>query len=70
MNGSDKKTGHDLEPFVTADIVCAFLSVSKSTIDRKCRRGELPFYRIGSGKRAARRFRLSEIERAMRAVRH
>ena len=60
---------NDFEPFVTADDVCEFLSISQSTLDRKCRRGELPFYRLGSGKRSGRRFRLSEVERTMQHTR-
>jgi excisionase family DNA binding protein len=68
-NAADSMCRPNIERFVTADEVCDFLNISKSTLDRKCRRRELPCYRIGSGKRSARRFRLSEIEQAIQSVR-
>lgn len=53
------------EPFVTKEDVADFLCVCPRTVDRMLRRGLFPSYRP-LGPHGPVRFRLSDIERAMR----
>jgi len=49
------------EPFVDADRAAAFLAMSRKTILKLARRGDLPGHPVGRGVRQMWRFRLSEL---------
>lgn len=51
----------ELEPFVAADEVAAFLSITRRRVLELARVGELPAHPIGTGARRTWRFRISEI---------
>jgi excisionase family DNA binding protein len=53
------------EPFVTRDAVCEFLAVSPRTVDRMVKLKLFPVYRP-LGPHGPVRFRLSDVEKAMR----
>jgi excisionase family DNA binding protein len=49
------------EPFVSADVVAEFLSISRRRVLELARLGELPAHPIGTGSRRVWRFRISEV---------
>jgi hypothetical protein len=55
----------DLEPFVDADRVSEFLSLTRRRILELTRSGKLPGHPLGDGARRVWRFRLSEIADAV-----
>jgi excisionase family DNA binding protein len=50
--------GRHVAPMLTRDDTAAYLAVSKRTLDRLVRAGEIPAYRIGGH----RRFRIEDID--------
>jgi excisionase family DNA binding protein len=54
-------TANRHEPFVDADRAAAFLAISRKTILKLARRGDLPGHPVGRGVRQMWRFRLSEL---------
>ena len=60
-------TGADREPFVDAAETGRFLQLRPRRVLELARRGEIPAYPLGQGKRLVWRFRLSEVADALRA---
>jgi len=59
MESFNMPNGH--EPFVDADQAADFLAMSRKTILKLARRGDLPGHPVGRGRRQMWRFRLSEL---------
>jgi len=53
------------EPFVNADRASEFLSLRRRRVLELARKGEVPAYPIGEGRRRVWRFRLSELAAAV-----
>ena len=51
------------EPFVAPERAADFLALSRKTVLKLARRGDLPAHRVGRGVRQMWRFRLSELSR-------
>jgi excisionase family DNA binding protein len=51
------------EPFVAPERAAAFLALSRKTVLKLARRGDLPAHPVGHGVRQMWRFRLSELSR-------
>ena len=51
------------EPFVDPERAAAFLALSRKTVLKLARRGDLPGHPVGRGVRQMWRFRLSELSR-------
>jgi len=49
------------EPFVSAEVVAEFLSITRRQVLELARKGELPAHPLCSGRRRTWRFRLSEV---------
>jgi hypothetical protein len=56
------------EPFVDADEVANFVSLTRRRILELARAGKLPAYPLGDGQRCVWRFRLSEIAAVMSRI--
>jgi predicted site-specific integrase-resolvase len=56
------------EPFVDAEKAAEFIGFNPNTVTRFAREGKLPGHPIGSGPRKTWRFRLSELEEALRKL--
>ena len=50
-----------IEPFVAADVVAEFLSITRRRVLEMSRAGEIPAHPIGHGRRKQWRSRLSEL---------
>lgn len=60
--------GHmELEPFVDAAKAAEFLNLRPRRVLELARRGAIPAYPLGDGKRRVWRFRLSELASALRS---
>jgi hypothetical protein len=57
------------EPFVDATKAAEHLSVTRRYLLDCARRGDVPAYRLGTGKRKVWRFRISELSDALRRTR-
>jgi excisionase family DNA binding protein len=55
------------EQFVDAERAAQFLSISRKTLLALARKGGLPAYGVGEGKRKVWKFRLSELDSWMRS---
>ncbi len=53
------------EPFVDAERAAAFLDLRRKTLLELARKGKLPGYPIGFGRRRMWKFRISELEHWM-----
>jgi excisionase family DNA binding protein len=53
------------EPFVSSERVCEFLGISPSTLERMVKRKLFPAYQP-LGPNTVKRFRLSDVEKAIR----
>jgi excisionase family DNA binding protein len=51
------------EPFVDATRASEFLSISREYLVELARKGKVPAYPLGAGRRKTWRFRLSELHR-------
>jgi excisionase family DNA binding protein len=51
------------EPFVAPERAAAFLALSRKTVLKLARKGDLPAHPVGRGVRQMWRFRLSELSR-------
>ena len=51
------------EPFVAPERAADFLALSRKTVRKLARRGDLPAHPVGRGVRLMWRFRLSELSR-------
>jgi len=60
-------TEADREPFVDAVETGRFLQLRPRRVLELARRGEIPAYPVGQGKRRVWRFRLSEVAEALRS---
>lgn len=56
--GNDVLRGNELRPMLTMEDVQKILKVSRATLERRVRRGEIPAYKIGRNVR----FKAQDIE--------
>ena len=47
--------------YMDTEGVCKFLTLTKKQLDWQCQMNDLPYYRMGNGQRAMRRFKTSEV---------
>ena len=64
-----RKTADPNSPFIGKDGIAARYDVGVRTIETLMAEGAIPFYRIGGQERGPVRFRVEEVDEALKALR-